>query len=89
MIITYLTLQLAETVTAKLRTPIIYFKYPSYNTIREVLFGNIFNLQNNEPITLDLMMFGNLNLDNMNTEAIFEYVHEHIKLSKRIIVYML
>ena len=29
-------------------------------------------------------MFGNSNLDNMTNEAIFEYVHEYINLSKRL-----
>ena len=63
---------LTETVTAKLRTPIIiFFKCPAYNTIREVLFENYFNLHFNEPITLDLLMFGNPYLDNMTNEAIF------------------
>ena len=54
-----------------------------YNTIREVLFENIFNLHINEPLTLDLLMFGNPNLDSMTNEAIFESVHEYIKLFKR------
>ena len=53
--------------------------FPAYNTIREVLFENIFNLHINEFITLDLLMFGNPNLDNRTNEAIFEYVHEYIK----------
>ena len=53
-----------------------------YNTIREGLDENIFNLHINEPLTLDLLMFGNPNLDNMTNEAIFEY-YEYIKLSKR------
>ena len=66
-----------------------FFKCPAYNTIREVLFENIFKLHNNEPLTLELLLFGNPNLDIMTNEAIFEFVHEYIKLSKRIIVYML
>ena len=53
-----------------------------YNTIREGLNENIFNLHINEPLTLDILMFGNPNLDNMTYEAIFEY-YEYIKLSKR------
>lgn len=62
---------------------LFFFKCPAYSTIREVLFENIFNLHVNESITLDLLMFGNPDLDNMTNEAIFEYVHEYIKLSKR------
>ena len=72
MIIICLTHQLAETVTVKQRTPIfIFYKCPAYNTIREVLFENIFNLHINEPLTLDLLMFGNPYLDNMTNEAVF------------------
>ena len=59
------------------------FKYPAFNTIREVLFETIFNLHINEPITLDIQMSGNPNFDNMTNEAIFESVHEYIKFSKR------
>ena len=75
--------------TAKLRSPLFFFKCPAYNTIREVLFENIFKLHNNEPLTLELLLFGNPNLDIMTNEAIFEYVHEYKKMSSRIIVYML
>ena len=53
-----------------------------YNTITEVLFENIFNLHINEPLTIDLLMFGNPSLDNMTNEAIFESVHKYMKLSK-------
>ena len=84
MIIICLTHQLAETVTVKQRTPIfIFYKCPAYNTIREVLFENIFNLHINESFTFDLLMFGNPYLNKMTNEAIFEYVHEYIRLSKR------
>ena len=41
------------------------FKCPAYNNIRDVLFENIFDLHIDEPITLDLLMFGNSYLDNM------------------------
>ena len=49
----------------------LFCKCPAYNTIREVLFENIFNLHINEPLTLDLPMFGNPSLDTMANEAIF------------------
>ena len=56
-----------------------------YNTIREGLNENIFNLHINEPLTLDFLIFGNPNLDiNMTKEAISVSVHEYIKLSKKI-----
>ena len=89
MIITCLTHQLAETVTAKLRTPFITFlNVQHFNyTIREVLFENIFNLHINDVLTLDLLMFGNPNLDNMTKEAIF--VHEYINWLKDLINYSL
>ena len=65
-----------------------HFNYiKAYNTIREVLFENIFNLHVhiNEPLTLDFLIFGNPNLDiNMTKEAISVSVHEYIKLSKKI-----
>ena len=82
MIIICLTHQLAETGTAKLRTLNIhyFFKCLAYNPIREVLFENIFNLHNNEPLTLDLLMFGQSNLDNMTNKAIFKSVHEKHKI---------
>ena len=60
------------------------FKCPAYNTIRDVLFENIFNLHINEPLTLGLLMFSNSYFDNMTNEAIFESVQEYIKLSKRL-----
>ena len=84
MIINCLTHQLAETVTAKTEdSHHNFFKCPAYNTIREVLLENIFNLHINEPISLDILMFGNHNLNKMTNEAIYKYVHEYIKLSKR------
>ena len=57
-----------------------FFKCPAYNTIREVLFVNIFKLHINEPLTFELLLFGNPNLDIMTNEAIFESVHEYIKI---------
>ena len=42
----------------------------------------MFNLHINEPLTLDLLMFRNPNLDNMTNEEIFVFVHEYIKLFK-------
>ena len=60
---------------------IFFFKCPAYNTIRDVLFENIFKLHINEPLTFELLLFGNPNLDIMTNEAIFESVHEYIKLS--------
>ena len=48
------------------------------------LFENIFNLHINEPLTRRQLMFGNSYFDNMTNEAIFESVHEYIKLSKRL-----
>ena len=77
--------------TEKLRSLLIifFFKCPAYNTIREVLFVNIFKLHINEPLTLELLLFGNPNLDIMTNEAIFESANEYMKLSNRIIVYML
>ena len=68
---------------------ILFFKCPAYNTIRDVLFENIFKLHINEPLTFELLLFGNPNLDIMTDEAIFESVNEYMKLSNRIIVYML
>ena len=83
MIVIRLSHQLVETVTTKLRTPIIiFFICPAYNSIRKVLFENSFNLHINQPFTLDLLMFANPNLENMTNEAIFETVDEYIKSSK-------
>ena len=61
-----------------------FFKCSAYNNIRDVLFENVFNLLINEPLTLDLLMFGNPNLDIMTNEVFLESVHECIKLFKRL-----
>ena len=59
-----------------------FFKCPAYYTFKGVIFENIFNLHINEPLTIELLMFGNPSLDNMTNEAIFESVHEYIKIVK-------
>ena len=48
-----------------------FFKCPAYNTIREVLFENILTyILMSLLYTLDLLMFGNPNLDNMTKKKL-------------------
>ena len=59
-----------------------FFKCPAYNTIREVLFENIFNLHINESIQLTYWCLVNPNLDNMTNKANFwicSWIHEIVK----------
>ena len=60
-----------------------FFKCPAYNTIREVLFENIFNLHINESIQLTYWCLVTLIWITWPIKQIFEYVHEYMKLSKR------